>query len=197
MVKVFNKWETEGIVVEDKGVKPYINLKPLIIPRTGGRNTGIQFSKTKNNIIERFMNKLQAPGHKAKKHYISSGHCCGKATKSYKIIEKTFSIIEKKLNKNPVRVFVKAIENAAPREEINTIEYGGARYPQAVEMSPQRRVDFAMKMIVQGAYQKSFKSTRHIEETLADEIINAYLCDSKSGAIAKKLELERQADSSR
>ncbi|MBM3200488.1 30S ribosomal protein S7, partial [Candidatus Woesearchaeota archaeon] len=88
MVKVFNKWETEGIVVEDKGVKPYINLKPLIIPRTGGRNTGIQFSKTKNNIIERFMNKLQAPGHKAKKHYISSGHCCGKATKSYKIIEK-------------------------------------------------------------------------------------------------------------
>ncbi len=54
-----------------------------------------------------------------------------------------------------------------------------------------------MRMMVQGAYQKAFKSKRKIEETLADEIIKAYNFDAKSGAIAKKLELERQADSAR
>ena len=48
-----------------------------------------------------------------------------------------------------------------------------------------------------GAYAKSFKSKRKVEETLADEIIKAFNCDLKSAAIAKKLELERQADASR
>ncbi len=197
MIKLFNRWDTSEIKVEDPGLKAYINLKPMIIPKTSGRNVKVQFSKSKNHIVERFIGKIMVPGHKSKKHYISSGHCCGKATKAYKIVEQAFIIIEKKLNKNPVAVFVRAVENAAPREEINTIEYGGARYPQAVEMSPQRRVDFAMRMMIQGAYQKSFKSKKKIEETLAEEIVNAYMNDSKSAAIAKKLELERQADSSR
>lgn len=197
MIKLFNKWETESIKVEDIGVKDYINLRPMIVPKTSGRNVKIQFSKSKKHIVERLISKLMVPGHRGKKHKMSSGHCCGKASKAYKIVEKTFMIIEKQLNKNPVEVFVKAIENAAPREEINTIEYGGARYPQAVEMSPQRRVDFAMRMMTQGAYQKSFRSKRKIEETLAEEIIKAYQCDSKSAAISKKLELERQADSAR
>ena len=196
-IKLFNKWDTSEIKVEDPGLKAYINLKPIIIPKTSGRNVKVQFSKSKNHIVERFIGKIMVPGHRSKKHYISSGHCCGKATKAYKIVEQTFMMIEKRLNKNPVAVFVKAVENAAPREEINTIEYGGARYPQAVEMSPQRRVDFAMRMMMQGAYQKSFKSKKKIEETLAEEIINAYMGDSKSAAISKKIELERQADSSR
>lgn len=197
MIKLFNRWETENIKVIDQGIKPYVNLKPIIIPKTSGRNVKVQFSKSKNHVVERLITKVMVPGHRAKKHKMTSGHCCGKATKAYKVVEKAFMIIEKQLNKNPVEVFVKAIENGAPREEINTIEYGGARYPQAVEMSPQRRVDFAMRMMVQGAYTKSFKSKKKIEETLADEIIKAYNTDSKSTAISKKLELERQADSAR
>lgn len=197
MIKLFDKWDTAGIKVEDQGLRDYINLKPIIIPKTSGRNVKMQFAKSKNNIVERLITKLMVPGHRGKKHKMSSGHCCGKAIKTYKIVKNAFMIIEKQLNKNPVEVFVKAVENAAPREEINTIEYGGAKYPQAVEVSPQRRVDFAMKMIVQGAYAKSFRSKRKIEETLADEIIKAYQCDSKSSAISKKLELERQADSAR
>jgi small subunit ribosomal protein S7 len=197
IIKLFNKWDTSEIKIEDPGLRAYINLKPIIVPKTSGRNVHVQFSKSKNHIVERFIGKVMVPGHKSKKHFISSGHCCGKAIKAYKIVEQTFMIIEKKLNKNPVAVFVKALENAAPREEINTIEYGGARYPQAVEMSPQRRVDYAMRMMIQGAYQKMFNSKKKIEETLSDEIINAYLSDSKSSAIAKKLELERQADSAR
>ena len=39
----------------------------------------------------------------------------------------------------PLKIFVKAIENSAPREEVISIEYGGARYPQAVDLSPLRR----------------------------------------------------------
>ena len=196
-IKLFGLWETGGIKVDDIGLRPYINLRPLFLPKTGGRNTGIMFHKSKTHIVERLVNKVMVPGHKGKKHKLSSGHCCGKAANRMSIVEETFKLIEIKTKKNPIEVFVKAIENAAPREEITTIEYGGARYPKAVECSPQRRVDIALRQFIQGAYSKSFNSKRKLKETLTDEILKAYNMDQSSTAIAKKLELERQADASR
>ena len=106
-------------------------------------------------------------------------------------------IIEQKSKKNPIEVFVKALENAAPREEIVTIEYGGARYPKAVECAPQRRIDVTLRQFTQGSYQKAFNKRKAVEQALADEIIAAYQMSNNSQAISKKLELERQADSSR
>ena len=137
------------------------------------------------------------PGHKSKKHFKSSGRCTGKALQSLDFVKKTFEIIAKKTNKNPVEVFVKALENAAPREEIITIEYGGARYPKAVECAPQRRIDIVLKYFVQGAYQKAFNTKKSSVACLADEILNAYHLSSNALAISKKLEVERQADASR
>ena len=197
MIKLFNKWDVSGIIIEDPGLKGYINLRPLYVLKTGGQNANTRFWKSKYNIVERLINKLMIPGHKGKKHKLSSGHCSGKGQKAANIVEKAFTIIEKKLNKNPVEVFVKALENAAPREEITTIEYGGARYPKAVDCSPQRRVDLTLRMMVQGSFAKSYKNKKRMEECLADEISNAYNLDNKSNAISKKLELERQAQSSR
>jgi small subunit ribosomal protein S7 len=195
-MRLFNKWETNFEVI-DPGLKSYININPIIIPRTGGRNVGTQFWKSKNNIVERLINKLMIPGHRGKKHRISSGHNTGKSITNYNIVIKTFQLIEERLKKNPVEVFVRAVENAAPREEITTIEYGGARYSQAVECAPQRRVDLALRNMVQGSYSQTFKSKRKMWECLADEIIKAYNSDNKSNSIARKLELERQADASR
>jgi small subunit ribosomal protein S7 len=196
-VKLFNKYSMEGIKVQDPSLAPYINLTPKIVPRTGGRNIGIRFHKSKTLVVERLMNHLMVTGHKAKKHKISSGHNTGKANIVYKAVENAFEIMQQKTKKNPVEVLVRAIENAAPREEIIAIEYGGARYPKAIEMSPQRRVDYALRLFCQAAYHKGFRKKKKIWETLADEIVNAYNLSNQSDAIAKKLELERQADSSR
>ena len=114
------------------------------------------------------------------------------------IVLSAFDQIEKKTNKNPIQVFVKALENACPREEGTGIEYGGARYSKAVEISPLRRVDIALRFMVWGAYSKSFNSKPKISETLANEILGAYNLDTNSSnALSKKLELERQADASR
>ncbi len=197
MIKVFNKWDTEGIKVIDKGLINYINLEPKIVPRTGARYAGSRFHKSRVFIVERLMNKIMVPGHKSKKHFKSSSYITGKANNAYRIVEKTFSIIERRTKENPIKIFVTALENAAPREEIITIEYGGARYPKAVECAPQRRVDIALRYFTQGAYQKSFNSKKAIEECLADEIVNAYNLSQNSAAVSKKLELERQADASR
>ena len=197
MIKVFNKWDTEGIKVTDKGLVDYIVLEPKIVPRTGARYAGNRFHKSRVFIVERLINKIMVPGHKSKKHFRTSGHITGKAGTASDIVRKTFEIIERRTKENPIKIFVAALENAAPREEIITIEYGGARYPKAVECAPQRRVDIVLRYFTQGSYQKSFNSKKAIEECLADEIINAYNLSQNSMAISKKLELERQADASR
>lgn len=197
-IKAFNRWDVSGITVEDPGIKDYINLQPKIVPRTGARYAKNRFHKSNVFIIERFMNKIMCAAHKGKKHLIqTSGSRTGKANTAYRIMEKTLELIEKRTGENPILVIVKAIENAAPREEIVTIEYGGARYPKAVECAPQRRIDQAMKYMVQGAAQKAFNKKVSIVETITAEIINAYKLSQSSAAIAKKLETERQADSSR
>jgi len=196
-IKAFNQWPVEGIKVEDQGLQRYLSLKPVIVPKTGARYAGNRFHKSKTFIIERLINKVMVTGHKSKKHFISSGHNTGKAYNAYEIVRKALMIIEERTKKNPIEVFVKALENAAPREEIVTIEYGGARYPKAVECAPQRRIDLVLRLFTQGAYQKAFNKKKSTEAALADEILAAYHLSPSSLAISKKRELERQADSSR
>ncbi|MBN2881280.1 30S ribosomal protein S7 [Candidatus Woesearchaeota archaeon] len=196
-LKVFDRWDVSGIVVEDPGLVNQINVSPRMVPSTGGQMAGSRFHKGKVFIVERLVKKVMVPGHKSKKHFKTSGYCTGKILTAYNLVKNAFEIIEAKTKENPVLVFVRAVENAAPREEIITIEYGGARYPKAVECAPQRRVDQALKYMVQGSYQKSFNSKKSSAECLAEEILNAYNLSQNSAAISKKLEVERQADSSR
>jgi len=196
-ILVFNRWSVEGIQAEDKGLQSYVTLQPKIVPKTGARYAGNRFYKSRTFIVERLINKLMVPGHKGKKHFKTSYYMTGKAQTAYGIVESAFRQIEKTTKENPIKVFVKALENAAQREEIITIEYGGARYPKSVECSPQRRVDLALKHMAQGSYHKAFNTKKSIVSSLADEILNAYRLSNASNAIAKKLEIERQSDSSR
>ena len=196
-IKLFNRWETAGIKPNDPGLKDYIGLQPVLVPKTGARYAGQRFHKSKINIVERLINKMMVPGHRGKKHKVSSGHITGKASMAYGLVEDALGIIENKTKKNPVEVFVKAVENGAPREETLTIEYGGARYPKAVEMSPQRRIDHVIKLLSQNTYQRAFGGKKSAASALADEIMMASEMNPQSVLISKKLEMERQADSSR
>ena len=197
MVLVFNKWDVSGIAVVDAGLQRYINLSPRIVPRSGGVSASKRFHKSKYFIVERLMNKILVSGHKGKKHFRSSGRTTGTAVNAYNTVLESFEILEKKTGKNPIEVFVRALENGAPREEIIAIEYGGARYPKAVECSPQRRVDIALRWFVQGALAKTINSKTKLVNSLAGELFDAYSLSSRSNAITKKFDLERQADSSR
>ncbi len=197
-ILAFNRWDCSTIKVEDPGLKDYVTTTPTIVPRTGARYAGNRFHKSKVFIIERLINKVMVTGRVGtKKHKISSGHITGKAATAYTIVFKSLEIIEKKTKQNPILVFVKALENAASREEIITIEYGGARYPKPVECAPQRRIDRVLKFMTQGAYKASFNKKKSMSQALAQEIMDAYALSTNSLAISKKLETERQADSSR
>jgi small subunit ribosomal protein S7 len=106
-------------------------------------------------------------------------------------------VLSKEGKENPIQIFVTAIENAAPRDETTTIEYGGARYPQAVDVSPLRRVNLALRNIARGASDKAFGKKKKFSRALAEEIRLAYDLNMESSALKKKNESEKQADSSR
>ncbi len=197
-LKLFNRWSFEGIELKDAGLKPYINLNPCVIPKTGGRFSQRKFYKSKMNIIERLVNKLMVPGHRGKKHLLSSGRNTGKTQTILKIVKEMFEKLEKMANKNPIEVLVGALENAALREEITSYQMGGIMVRKAVCTSPQRRVDKALTVITQTAYRKSFGKKISMAEALTDEIFFAYKNDaSKSHAIKEKERIEREAGGAR
>ncbi|MEN7982527.1 MAG: 30S ribosomal protein S7 [Nanoarchaeota archaeon] len=194
--KIFDLYDISEIKVQEPGLKAVINLKPKLILKSQGRNV-VKHGQTRVNIIERLMNKLSVAGHRGKKHKIEKGNATGKYSKNMKIVLNAFKMIEKKTGKNPVEVLIRAIENAAPRDEVTIIEYGGARYPQAVDVSPLRRVNLVLKYIAHGASDKAFNKKKTFAQGLADEIIMASDKNMESFCMRKKNESEKQADSAR
>ncbi len=194
-MKIFDIFETENIEIKDMGLRNYINVEPRLTVKNHGRARE-RFSKAKINIIEKLINELAVPGHRGKKHKIIT-RVSGKYTQEAKVVIEAFKIIQKVTGKNPIQIFVSAVVNACPRDEVTAIEYGGAKYPQAVDIAPTRRISIAMRNIVHGSHDKSFNKKKKIYEALADELMKAAENSSESFSVTKKNELEKQADSAR
>lgn len=196
-IKLFNRYENI-VEVRDLGLKDYINVPKIIVPRNEGRQETKKFWKSEDmHIVERLINKLSVAGHKGKKHNFSSGRNTGKYLSLAKIVIDAFDIVQEKTKHNPIQILVRAIEYSSPMEEVTTIEYGGVRHPKAVDCSPQRRVDLALRWLTQGVYLKTVKNKRRASQVLADELIKAANDDKTSFSITKKIEAERQAAASR
>ncbi len=195
-IKLFGKYSS-SIEVKDPGLKRYICVTPKILPRTAGKQASKRFGKADVHIIERLINKLGISGHRGKKHKRTSGVNVGKTQHATKIMLQVMSEIEKKTNKNPVEVIVRAVENSAPMQETTVIEYGGIRHPRCVDVAPERRVDLSLRWITQGSFQNAVSSKKGIVKSLVDEIITASNSDVKSFSVGKRVEVERQAQASR
>ena len=194
--KLFGLYDVSDIKLIDPGMKRYINLEPKLMIKSHGRIRE-KFGRAKINLLEIFANLIAVPGHRGKKHKIQTGWKAGKYSQNMKIVVETLNIIENKMKMNPIQVLVTALENAAPMDGVTIIEYGGARYPQAVDISPLRRVTMTLRVMVQGSYDKSFNKKTKIEQALANEIMKAFNRDMDSGAMSKKRDGEKQADSAR
>ena len=185
-IKLFGRWSFKDIKIRDAGLKKYISLKPVFLPHSEGKHEHRQFGKAKVSIVERLINQLMRPGRNAGKKHLATN-----------IVYMAFEIIELKTKGNPLQVLIRAIENAAPREETTRIMYGGILYHRAVDIAPLRRIDLALRYLAEGARTSSLGNPKTIEEALAEEIIAAANNSSESHAIKKREEIERIALSAR
>lgn len=135
------------------------------------------------------------------------GRNTGKKMNAMKIVEQAFDIINLMTEKNPLQVLVEAVSNAGPREDSTRIGTSGVVRRQAVDVSPFRRVSFALTLLTTGVWcvcvgivqarEAAFRNLKTMSECLADELINASKGSSNSYAIKKKDEIERVAKANR
>ena len=185
-IRLFEKWSFNGVEVKDPGLKDYISLKPVYVPHTMGRHEHKRFRKAAVNIVERLINNLMRPGSSA-----------GKKVRAINVARNAFEIIHLRTEENPIQILVRAVENSAPCEDTTRIGYGGVVYHMAVDISPLRKIDVALRFLSEGARKASFGNPRSLEEGLAEELILAASKDVKSYAVRKRNEMERIARSSR
>jgi small subunit ribosomal protein S5e len=114
-----------------------------------------------------------------------------------RIVKHTFELINLTTGKNPVSIFVQAVQNAGPREDSTRIGSAGVVRRQAVDVSPLRRVNQAIYLMTVGARENAFRNIKSVSECLADEIINASNDSQNSYAVKKKDEIERVAINNR
>ena len=156
------------------------------LPHTAGRYAKKRFRKASCPIVERLAVCLMRKGRNA-----------GKKLMAVRIIQHTLEIINLLTDQNPVQVVVDAIINSGPREDSTRVGGAGVVRRQAVDMSPFRRVNYALYLLATGAREASFRNLKTMAECLAEELINAARGSSNSYAIKKKDEIERVSKSNR
>jgi len=188
-VKMYSKWSSDGVHVEDPSVMDYIPIKGrfnVFIPHTAGRYQKRRFRKASCPIVERLVNSMMMHGRNN-----------GKKMLAMKIVRHALEIIHLATGQNPLQVLANAVQKSGPREDSTRIGSAGVVRRQAVDVSPLRRVNQAIYLMTVGARNSAFRSLKSIAECLADEIMNASGDLQTSYAIKKKDEIERVAKANR
>jgi small subunit ribosomal protein S7 len=116
----------------------------------------------------------------------------GKKSVAERIIYGAFDQIKAKSGKEPLEVFIQAVNNVKPMVEVKSRRVGGANYQVPVEVRPVRRAALAMRWLRESARKRSEKS---MGQRLASELMEA--AEGRGGAIKKREEVHRMAEANK
>ena len=116
----------------------------------------------------------------------------GKKMMAVRIVQQTFEIIHLMTGENPIQVLINAICNVGPREDCSRVGSAGTVRFQSVDVSPFRRVNQGISLLVVGSRKQAFRTSKTIAEVLAGNIVAASKGD-ECFAINKKNDIERVA----
>ena len=116
----------------------------------------------------------------------------GKKGISETILYKSMEIIEQKTQKNPIEVFVQALENVKPMVEVKSRRVGGATYQVPVEIRPERRQALGIRWIINYSRNRSEKT---MFQRLAGELMDAF--NNTGASVKKKEDTHKMADANK
>lgn len=116
----------------------------------------------------------------------------GKKGVAQKICYDAFDIIKERTGKEPLEVFIQALENIMPVLEVKARRVGGANYQVPIEVRPARRQTLGLRWLVAISRKRS---ERTMKERLANEILDA--SNSTGGSFKKKEDIHKMADANR
>lgn len=124
--------------------------------------------------------------------FINKMIMCGKKSKAESVFYQAMEEIKRRLNKEPMEIFEKAMGNAVPLLEVKARRVGGATYQVPVEISKDRAQAVAMQWLRQAARVRPGKS---MVENLASELIDAY--NNTGVAIKNRENLHKTAEANK
>lgn len=133
--------------------------------------------KFKSELVAKFINGLMLDGSKSIAEHI---------------FYDAMDLVEDKAKKDPLSLFHKAMENAAPVLEVKSRRVGGATYQVPVEVREKRRRTLAIRWLVTFARARS-------ERTMAEKLANEFMAAAKGegGTIKKKDDTHRMAEANK
>ena len=131
-----------------------------------------------NNVdLSKFMNVIMESGKKAV---------------AERIIYGALVQVEQKAGKDPLEIFMLAVNNIKPMVEVKSRRVGGANYQVPVEVRPVRRQALAMRWLKESARKRGEKS---MDARLANELLEA--SEGRGGAVKKRDEVHRMAEANK
>jgi small subunit ribosomal protein S7 len=116
----------------------------------------------------------------------------GKKAIAERILYGALETVEKRSGKDPMEVFLTALNNVKPMVEVKSRRVGGANYQVPVEVRPLRRMALAMRWLKDSARKRSEKS---MAQRLANELMEA--SEGRGGAMKKRDEVHRMAEANK
>ncbi len=124
--------------------------------------------------------------------FINSLMYDGKKSKAEKIFYDSLDLIAEKTGKDPLEVFLAAMDNVRPGIEVRPRRVGGATYQVPMEVNSFRRQSLAIRWMLSSTRKRDGKS---MTEKLSAEIMDA--AEGRGGAIKKREDTHKMADANR
>ena len=116
----------------------------------------------------------------------------GKKAVAERIIYGALEQVEQKAGKDPLEIFMVAVNNIKPMVEVKSRRVGGATYQVPVEVRPERRTALAMRWLISFSRDRNEKS---MAEKLAAEVISA--SKGEGNAVKKKEDTHKMAEANK
>lgn len=116
----------------------------------------------------------------------------GKKTIAQKILKDVFDEMDKRGEKNPLKMFEVALKNATPTMEVKAKRIGGAVYQIPIEVTKKRQLSLSIRWILAGARKKKGQP---MFKRLTNELID---CANETGfSFMKKEDSHKMAQSNK
>ena len=116
----------------------------------------------------------------------------GKKGVAQKVVYGAFDIVKEKTEKDPLEVFIQAMENIMPSLEVKARRVGGATYQVPMEVRPERRQTLGLRWLTNYSRARSEKTMR---ERLAGEIMDA--ANNLGSAVKKREDTHKMAEANK
>ena len=133
--------------------------------------------KYRNAMVGKFINAMMSRG---------------KRSTAARALYQSFDLIQQRMDRDPLEVFLKAVENVKPLLEVKSRRVGGSTYQVPVEVRDARRDALAIRWLIQYAKQRR---GRAMTAGLSAELMDAF--NQTGAAVKKKEDTHRMAEANK